>query len=309
MEYVNCNLCGANNYDLLVVGKDQLFGSEERFNIVKCKECDLIYLNPRPKETEITKYYPSQCLRINIPDFILYLKTWIAVKRDIFRLKKVVPKNGRILEIGFGNGEYLAGLRDTGGFEVTGVEISKYNVERARERFNLNVTLGTIFDANFEDNYFDLVIIRHALEHLYDPSATLIEIHRVLKKNGKLFFVVPNHDSLEVAIFKEQWSAYDAPRHTYYFSLSTLNKMLIKNHFSILKTYYYFTPTITTLSLRNFLNNKKFPKLIVNFFNIHNPFLLFFYFPISLYLCLMKQSNSIGIIAIKQDNVKLKNEK
>jgi len=65
-EYVRCNLCDADNTQLLFVGKDRLFKKAGLFNVVKCKECGLIYLNPRPTQKSISYYYP--------PDYDPYKK-------------------------------------------------------------------------------------------------------------------------------------------------------------------------------------------------------------------------------------------
>ena len=43
----------------------------------------------------------------------------------------------------------------------------------------------------FEDAEFDTVILSDVLEHIPNPENIVYEIHRVLKKNGKLFLNVP----------------------------------------------------------------------------------------------------------------------
>ena len=60
MEYVSCNLCASNKTELLFVSKDMLLNKPGQFRIVKCKNCGLIYLNPRPSESALRQYYPKQ---------------------------------------------------------------------------------------------------------------------------------------------------------------------------------------------------------------------------------------------------------
>ncbi len=43
----------------------------------------------------------------------------------------------------------------------------------------------------FKDESFDEVLASHVLEHLFDMGGALREIHRVLKRGGKLIVVAP----------------------------------------------------------------------------------------------------------------------
>ena len=47
---------------------------------------------------------------------------------------------------------------------------------------------------DYPDDFFDLVLSSHSLEHIYDDQRLLYEFHRVLKFGGKLFLCVP-HDA------------------------------------------------------------------------------------------------------------------
>ena len=51
-----------------------------------------------------------------------------------------------------------------------------------------------IFNANYENNFFDTILMFHVLEHLDDPVKTLKEIRRILKPNGKLIISTPDFD-------------------------------------------------------------------------------------------------------------------
>lgn len=64
LETVVCDLCGSTNNNLLLRARDYRYGYSEMFNIVKCKECGLIYLNPRPTAGAVLELY-KKCY---IPD-------------------------------------------------------------------------------------------------------------------------------------------------------------------------------------------------------------------------------------------------
>ena len=68
--------------------------------------------------------------------------------------------------------------------------------EEYKEKFNefqdhrVDYVVGIGEDLPYEYNYFDIVIIRNALDHVYNPYKTLCEVHRVLKPKGVLYIWV-----------------------------------------------------------------------------------------------------------------------
>lgn len=60
MEYVNCNLCGSENQELVYSIVDALYFPEEWFNVVQCDSCGLGFVQPRPTYGEMGRFYPRQ---------------------------------------------------------------------------------------------------------------------------------------------------------------------------------------------------------------------------------------------------------
>ena len=58
METVNCQICNSSNSKEYIKVKDRFSISNDKFLIVKCY-CGFIFLNPRPTEKEIVKFYSS----------------------------------------------------------------------------------------------------------------------------------------------------------------------------------------------------------------------------------------------------------
>ena len=91
------------------------------------------------------------------------------------------------------------------------------------------------------------------IEHLDNPNDTLREINRVLKQDGIL---VLSTGDVESCIAKEnlgQWKMIAPPWHLFYFSKSTINKIVTKNGFKTIRI-----KTRGLITKRKMLNNKAF---------------------------------------------------
>lgn len=104
---------------------------------------------------------------------------------DYFKIfKDQIPKSGKILDLGCGDGVLLSILK-TAGYEAIGLEIAQSFVDRAKIHSNCEVFLGSAEKMDmFEDDEFDCVISTEVLEHTISPYKSLIEINRILKSEG-----------------------------------------------------------------------------------------------------------------------------
>ena len=109
------------------------------------------------------------------------------------RLKYTAPSR-RVLEVGCALGFLLAPLAREG-WDVRGVDASAFAAYYARTRFNLSVTCGTLKDARFPDNSFDLVIQKDLLEHVSHPRQHLLETVRIMRPGAELWLITPNGEA------------------------------------------------------------------------------------------------------------------
>lgn len=250
METVSCKVCGSSYTEYLISTVDKLFPTKGKYNIVRCGECGLIYTNPRPTQEELKTLYPQEYWGLiggkgdNHNSKILvkveeaYRKYLLSLEVKV--IKKLLKPNGKILDVGCGNGSILS-LCKKQGFRTFGVELSPDAIKNVRNSHGLDIICGDIFEAGYNSNFFDVVTLYHVLEHLHEPLRTLKEIRRILKDQGFLVIQVPNIDSLQFKMFREKWFPIDTPRHLYHFSPKTINDFLNKaklavisiNHFSI----------------------------------------------------------------------------
>jgi SAM-dependent methyltransferase len=107
---------------------------------------------------------------------------------------------GKLLDIGCGNGRYLSILQKLG-WQTYDVEKNPKASRYARDELYFDVQTGDLLHCKYRDNSFDAVTIWHSLEHLYDFLYTLKEIGRILNNNGQLIVAVPNIDCIVAKVF------------------------------------------------------------------------------------------------------------
>jgi SAM-dependent methyltransferase len=113
---------------------------------------------------------------------------------------------GRLLEIGCGQGLFLARARELG-WSVQGVELLPPVAERARER-GLAIFTGELGAAAFPDAHFDVVVLREVIEHIVDPRALLAEVKRVLRPGGAVSMGTGNAHSWAARLRGARWHYY-----------------------------------------------------------------------------------------------------
>ncbi|MHB1414824.1 MAG: class I SAM-dependent methyltransferase [Chloroflexota bacterium] len=236
MEYVKCDLCDRDDPVVLFTGGDRMMKRSTVFRVVRCRNCGLVYVRPRPDARDISQYYPAEYepYAVSRGGFKSAAKRMVLA-RDAAWVRNLLGNEARVLEVGCAGGDFLAYLRDVYAWDVMGVEIDSNCAARAQSDLGLNVRTGSIDDAELPSSYFDGVILKHTIEHLHSPSSALDEIHRVLRPGGKVFLWLPNLESVEARIFGKYWSGYDVPRHLYTFSVSSITKMLEKSDLNVLR--------------------------------------------------------------------------
>jgi len=87
----------------------------------------------------------------------------------------LLKKSGRILDVGCGDGSFLLSFSERG-WDTYGVDVSKDACNLAIKRLRRNIFNSELSNCCFPSNYFDVIILNHALEHLSNPNETLKEI-------------------------------------------------------------------------------------------------------------------------------------
>jgi len=137
---------------------------------------------------------------------------------------------GRVLEIGCATGVMLEIFKKAD-WEVWGVEPSGSSL--LAEKKGIKV-LNTTFDtADLQEDYFDLVIMNHTLEHLKNPLSAVKKANSLLKKGGVIFIDVPNFGSLSSRLLGKNWPYILPEEHDHHFTYVTVSRLLTKGGFRV----------------------------------------------------------------------------
>ena len=233
----NCEICNNSEFYLYIKSED-FSVSQKEFKIVKCKNCNFIFTNPRPKDENLGEYYISEkYISHTNTSKGLFEKLYQLVRKHAikgkFKLASSLIKEGFILDIGCGTGEFLNKCKENN-WETKGIEPSKIARKQAQSNFNLNVSESTDLDEIEEK--VDIISMWHVLEHVPNLNETLEEFNRILKHKGNVIIAVPNLESYDASYYKKHWAAYDLPIHLHHFSENSISKLFKKYNFKLIKT-------------------------------------------------------------------------
>lgn len=155
--------------------------------MVRCHGCSLVYRNPRQKASDIREAYAGNQTSLELEERVGNRR-----RHQFGRFLDSLPERpGRLLDIGCGYGFFLKMAHERG-WEAVGVDLDPKGIAHAKERLQVNAVLGDLREVHFPDGSFDLVTLWNVVECVPDPLDLLLEIHRVLKNDGRVFIRTPN---------------------------------------------------------------------------------------------------------------------
>ena len=197
---ISCNLCDAKASSPLCDGIDRLHGFEGSFSYVRCQNCGLVYMNPQICFEELAQYYPQDYAPHKAAKKSADRKsTKLSIREEY--LNRISPQS-RVLDVGCGSGGFLASLQSGTGCQVFGLDLSENAVLSASQNFNIDIFKGTIDQAPFENDFFDMITAWSYIEHVNNPRQTLQKMYSLLKPGGYLVLKTPNVASFNACFFK-----------------------------------------------------------------------------------------------------------
>jgi hypothetical protein len=191
IHIIDIQLCLVNDINL-----------NDKLNIKLCKDCNFYFTDSNNTQEDYNNYYLN---------FNNYLEQNYCLDKDI-KCEEFINKNidknevKTIIDYGSGNG-ILADLLQKN-FIV--------------EKFDIGMKLN--------NKKYDLLILSHVLEHIYDLAGFINKISENINDNGLLYIEVPNADFYEEFINICPLQEINI-EHINFFSKYSLNNLLIKNNF------------------------------------------------------------------------------
>ncbi len=144
--------------------------------------------------------------------FAKYSMYWWSNRFNAMLARRYGRHGARLLEVGSGMGHLVGQLADT--FETYGIDVNQWAVSKSKEVApKSHLQTASAQELPFSNHSFNVVIIKHIVEHLPDPQKAIQEISRVTEKGGTLILATPNLDSLLKPWKGEKWIGYQDPTH------------------------------------------------------------------------------------------------
>lgn len=228
---VACPLCGAEESTLVATGTDYEYGTiDTECRVVRCGDCALEYLDPRPAESALEVIYPSNYYSFTGEDEGRGLVAWLRGIWEKGKAKQYArhlrPGAQRVLDLGCGSGRFLAMMRDAGpeGLELWGIDLDERAVEAARAQ-GFRAERSRIED--WEPGVrFDLIVMQQVIEHVADPLGVVRKLRELLAPGGVLVLETPNLAGWDYRWWRARlWGGYHFPRHWTFFTPATLRRL------------------------------------------------------------------------------------
>ncbi|MBI2443490.1 MAG: class I SAM-dependent methyltransferase [Candidatus Levybacteria bacterium] len=248
LTIVPCPLCRENSYKILFpstlsekdfdpgVIKQNLKNSLDDYTkhgqIVRCRNCSLVYVNPRENLKNLLKGYED----VEDPEYIETEKYRKIILSEHLRELERWKHKGKLLDVGCFAGYFLTLAKDHG-WSPFGIEPSSWAVRIAKK--NGARLLGKdIETTTLPKNYFDVITLWDVIEHLANPSDILEKLSHSMKRGGVIALGTPNVDSLFAKVLGEKCPFF-IRMHLILFSPKTLRRLLEKHGFSVLSCTAY----------------------------------------------------------------------
>lgn len=254
IHYTHCPVCAAENIAPALTAKDHTV-SQKDFAVWHCANCTARFTQDVPGQDAIGLYYQSD-------KYISHSDTKKGVVNSLYHLvrkhtlnaklqlvmQQVGMAKGELLDIGCGTGAFLNTMK-MAGWGITGLEPDASARSKAKELYQLEpLSPEKLFE--LKAGSYHAITMWHVLEHVHELHAYIGQLQQLLTPNGKIFIAVPNYTSKDAAVYKENWAAYDVPRHLYHFSPQSMAQLIAPYNLKIttIKPMWYDSFYVSMLS-------------------------------------------------------------
>jgi SAM-dependent methyltransferase len=208
-----CDFCGGIINKIIVVNS---LVSESNGSFGECLRCQSLKVLEKINYEEL--YTNRNSSNYSSSRFFIAAKELffsIGVLLQFFRWKK-----GKILDYGCGSGEFANALYKAGFSEVHACDLQSHRPSSLHQkiRYFQVKSIDT-------DQLYDVILLRHVLEHIVDPVNLLKLLSNNIGKSGKIIVEVPNNKAFFRKLMRQKWPGYFYPYHVYVFSEKGLKEL------------------------------------------------------------------------------------
>ena len=245
-----CPLCGRDNR-----AESALSFSRGAWRLKQCRQCAFVFLENALRYEELSENHAWSKSRLAERKFREDVNSWrepagrrlraarnwlrwLLPRRKVARLVDHYVANGRLLEVGCGNGQMLRQLPKR--LIPCGIEIDARAASKARQYIEPRGGLLLHADGlrglqSLDDASIGGILMHSYLEHENQPLEVLRQSARVLVSGGVVVIKVPNFGSLNRRLLGRVWPGFRFPDHVNYFTPTTLQAMVAAAGLSILR--------------------------------------------------------------------------
>jgi SAM-dependent methyltransferase len=243
-ETIQCPICSGTGSDIVrpsaypagltVAEVGKLYSASSSHilmdQVVRCHSCSLVYVNPRLNTDLIIQSYSQAEDSTFVAQNEARIKTF---DRMIGRVLKAINKDSgvgmRLLDVGCAGGAFLVAARSAG-FDVSGVEPSRWMADFGRRTYGLDIQDGVLNTGMFSTGTFDVITLWDVIEHVPNPHQLLVLIHSLLKPEGWLVVNYPDIGTVAAKLLGKRWPFWLSV-HLLYYTRTTMKEQLTRAGF------------------------------------------------------------------------------
>jgi SAM-dependent methyltransferase len=204
-QRTGCPACGASGAEP--------FADAPGFQLVRCRECTLVYSDPQPRAEVRARYLEEYNLAAHFEP--LKPRKRVHFERRLDDIPPPARGRDRLCDVGCADGQFIALARERG-WKCLGVELNPPAAAQAR-------SLGfEVVEGAFETleglrwGEFDLVTCFDCLEHTPEPQEFAERLVRLVKPTGTILVSTLHLNSLAYRVFGSKWSMIHEDHFTYW---------------------------------------------------------------------------------------------
>jgi len=229
-----CVACNSEDY--------QLMYQKNGFSYVKCKQCETLFMNPRPSLKNLNDFYRNS-KNYKFWSKYIFPETENARRKNIVkprvdRIIEICKKHNidtdTIVEIGSAYGSFCEEMMERNKFKnVIAVEPTPDLAAICRKK-GLKVIESMVELIPEEELKANVIVNFEVIEHLFDPRNFLLSMKKNIKNGGLLILSCPNGEGFEMMEMGVESTTLDH-EHLNYFNTKSLPILMETIGFEILE--------------------------------------------------------------------------